>query len=253
MSKLVVSRLHRRQVRAQARLVPVAVAVALTIGAVFSASAREDGDVALPAPRLDGEVAVERALALRRSRREFAPDALALADAAQLLWAAQGITDAKEKRTAPSAGALYPLEVFLVAGAVSGVPQGVYRYDPKRHRLARVRSGDVRREVARAALDQDWIAEAPAIVVIAGVYLRTAWKYGKRAPRYVHIEVGHVAQNVYLQAVALGLGTTLVGAFRDEELVRVLGLASRTEPLGLLPVGKPRKRQAQGLLSPAAP
>jgi SagB-type dehydrogenase family enzyme len=238
--KLVVSCFERRGVRARARL--VAAAVAMTIGAVFSANASEDAEVALPAPRLEGDVAVERALALRRSRRAFAPEALALADAAQLLWAAQGITNEEEKRTAPSAGALYPLEVFLVAGAVSGVPPGVYRYLPKRHQLSRVRSGDVRTEVARAALGQDWIAKAPAIVVIAGVYHRTAWKYGKRAPRYVHIEVGHAAQNVYLQAVALGLGTTLVGAFRDDELVRVLGLASRTEPLGLLPVGKPRER-----------
>ena len=240
MVKLVVSRFDRRGVRTQARL--VAVAVAMTIGAMSSASASEDAEIALPAPRLEGDVAVERALALRRSRRAFAPDALALADAAQLLWAAQGITDAEEKRTAPSAGALYPLEVFLVAGAVSGIPPGVYRYDPKRHQLSRVRSGDVRGEVAQAALGQDWIAKAPAIVVIAGDYLRTAWKYGKRAPRYVHIEVGHAAQNVYLQAVALGLGTTMVGAFRDDELMRVLGLASRTEPLGLLPVGKPRER-----------
>jgi SagB-type dehydrogenase family enzyme len=123
---------------------------------------------------------------------------------------------------------------------VSGIGPGVYRYDPRRHRLSFRSEGDVRAGVAEAALGQDWVADAPAIVVLAVVYERTARKYGERAERYVHIEVGHAAQNVYLQAAGLGLGTTMVGAFRDEELARVLGLPEHTEPLGLLPVGVPR-------------
>jgi SagB-type dehydrogenase family enzyme len=120
------------------------------------------------------------------------------------------------------------------------LPPGVYRYEPERHRLLLRGEGDVRERVAEAALGQDWVADAPAIVAFAGVYRRTARKYGERAPRYVHMEVGHAAQNVYLQATALGLGTTMVGAFRDDELVSALGLPGQTQPLGLLPVGRPR-------------
>ncbi len=116
----------------------------------------------------------------------------------------------------------------------------MYRYDPRRHRLVLKSAGDARAGVAEAALGQDWVAEAPAIVVLAAVYERTARKYGERAARYVHMEVGHAAQNVYLQAGALGLGTTMVGAFRDEELADTLGLTGPSKPLGLLPVGKPR-------------
>ncbi len=199
-----------------------------------------NAEIALSEPSLEGEVSVERALALRRSVRKFAPDALSLSAVSQLLWAAQGITDPAGSRTAPSAGALYPLEVYLVAGEVSGVRAGVYRYDPRRHRLLLVSHGDARAGVAEAALDQDWVSKAPAIVVIAAVYERTARKYGRRAARYVHTEVGHAAQNFYLQATALGLGTTMVGAFRDEDLSRALALTGRTKPVALLPVGKPR-------------
>ena len=198
------------------------------------------GEVALPEPSREGQVAVERALAERRSVRRFAPGALPLAAVAQLLWAAQGITHPKGLRTAPSAGALYPLEVYLVASAVTGVAPGLYRYDPRRHRLALEAEGDLRERVVRVTHGQDWMGEAPAILVIAAVYGRTARKYGERAARYVHMEVGHAAQNVYLQAAALGLGTTMVGAFRDAELARALAFPRHVKPLGLLPVGKPR-------------
>jgi SagB-type dehydrogenase family enzyme len=213
-------------------------ALALWLGGVAMASG--NGAVALPEPSLEGKVPVERALALRRSVREFVPEPLSLSAVSQLLWAAQGITDSAGLRTAPSAGALYPLEVYLVAGAVTGVPPGVYRYDPRRRRLVLGSVGDPRTAVDKAALGQDWVAEAPAIVVLAAIYQRTERKYGERAARYVHMEVGHAAQNVYLQAAALEHGTTMVGAFRDEELARVLGLPEQTKPLGILPVGKPR-------------
>jgi SagB-type dehydrogenase family enzyme len=158
----------------------------------------------------------------------------------QLLWAAQGVTHPDGLRTTPSAGALYPLEVYLVAGDVTGLEPGVYRYDPRHHRLSLQSAGDSRAGVVQATLGQDWVAEAPAIIVLAGVYRRTSRKYGARAPRYVHMEMGHAAQNVYLQATALGLGTTLVGAFRDDKLARVLELPKHIEPLGLLPIGTPR-------------
>jgi SagB-type dehydrogenase family enzyme len=214
------------------------VALALCMGGVAMASGNRE--VTLPEPSHEGEVPVERALTSRRSVRAFARESLPLSAVSQLLWAAQGITDPAGLRTAPSAGALYPLEVYLVAGDVSGVRAGVYRYEPRRHRLVLGAEGDRRAAVARAAHGQDWVAEAPAILVLAAVYERTAHKYGERAARYVHMEAGHAAQNVYLQAAALGLGTTIVGAFRDEELSSTLGLPVHTKPLALLPVGKSR-------------
>ena len=195
--------------------------------------------VSLPGPRPASAVSVEEALASRRSVRDFADAGLNLGDTAQLLWAAQGITHSEGLRTAPSAGALYPLEVYLIAGRVATLPAGIYRYDPRRHQLVPTVSGDRRRELTLAALHQSWIADAPAVVVIAAVFRRTSTKYGGRGERYVHIEAGHAAENVCLQAVALGLGTTIVGAFSDAEVKRLLGL-SEEEPLLLIPVGKLR-------------
>ena len=194
----------------------------------------------LPEPQREGGVPVERALARRRSVREYADAALSLSALAQLAWAAQGITDPAGYRTSPSAGALYPLELYVVAGEVLGLEAGIYRYVPAGHRLVRHAGGDPRGAVARAALLQGWIADAPAILVLAGVIERSAGKYGDRAPRYVHMEVGHAAQNVYLQAEALGLGTCMVGAFHDWQLKRVLALPEAEVPLALLPVGTPR-------------
>ncbi len=197
---------------------------------------------ALPEPSREGGergLAVEDALARRRSVREFAGDALPVAALSQLLWAAQGITGSRGRRTAPSAGALYPLELYVVAGSVAGLPAGVYRYEPRGHELVAHSRGDLRQALAGSALKQDWVARAPAVLVIGAVHARSARKYGKRAPRYVHMEVGHAAQNVYLQAVALGLGTVAVGAFRDGRLHGELGLPEEVAPLLLMPVGIP--------------
>lgn len=209
-------------------------------GSEGAPTVRSGGSIALPAPRVDGELSVEQALARRRSLRKFAHAPLPLSAVSQLLWAAQGITHPDGMRTAPSAGALYPLEVYLVAGAVTGLEPGVYHYEPGRHRLVLGTEGDVRVGVARAALGQAWISEAPAILVLGAVYERTERKYRQRTARYVHIESGHAAQNVYLQAEALGLGTTIVGAFHDGDLSRVVGLSGPVKPLALLPVGRPR-------------
>jgi SagB-type dehydrogenase family enzyme len=217
------------------RVVVAAVIASFALGATAMAG----GDsVSLPSPRPASAVSVEEALASRRSVRDFADAELSLEDTAQLLWAAQGITHSEGLRTAPSAGALYPLEVYLVAGRVATLPAGIYRYDPRRHQLAPTASGDRRRELASAALHQAWIADAPGVVVIAAVFRRTGVKYGDRGERYAHIEAGHAAENVCLQAVALGLGTTIVGAFSDAEVKRLLGLGEE-EPLLLIPVGKP--------------
>jgi SagB-type dehydrogenase family enzyme len=198
------------------------------------------GVIKLPEPRQDSKTSVESALRWRRSVREFRKEALTLAEVSQLLWAAQGPTDPEGRRAAPSAGALYPLEIFLVAGGQDELPAGVYRYRPRSHDLMPVVQRDQRAKLAAAALEQGWLTDAPVTIAIAAVYERTAGKCKQRAERYVHMEVGHAAQNVHLQAVALNLGTVVVGAFDGAEVKRVLALAAIEKPLCLMPVGKPR-------------
>ena len=194
----------------------------------------------LPAARTTGPLPLEAALAQRQSRRSFASQPLTAAEAGQLLWSAQGENRAGGGRTAPSAGATYPLVLYLVAGRVEGLAAGVYRYAPQGHRLAAPAPGDARSAVAAAARGQAWVAEAPAIVVIAAEPSRTAARYGARAERYVAMEAGAAAQNLLLQAVALGLGATLVGAFDDAALRAALPLAAAEQPLAVLAVGRHR-------------
>lgn len=192
----------------------------------------------LPKPRADGALSVERALQQRRTVRDFGRAPLVLQQAGQLLWSAQGITHGDGLRTAPSAGALYPLNLYLVAGNVTGLGSGVYRYEPERHRLSRVSAGDRRAELARAALEQTWIARAPAVLVFGAIESRTTQKYGSRGIGYIYIEVGHAAQNVFLQAEALGLGAAVVGAFADGPVADLLGTGRQERPLYLMPVGE---------------
>jgi SagB-type dehydrogenase family enzyme len=208
------------------------------VGKTASAAVKEAGE--LPRPRLSGPWSVEGALAKRRSAREYTGEALTRAKLAQLLWAAQGITDAEGLRTAPSAGALYPLEVYVAVGAVEDLPSGIYRYEPGRHVLAFVAEGDKRAELAAAALGQECVQEGAAVIALAAVYRRTTGKYGERGIRYVHMEVGHAAQNVYLQAIALGLGMVVVGAFDDRDVKRVMNMGAKEEPVCLMPVGRAR-------------
>jgi len=194
----------------------------------------------LPQPRPDGPLSLEKTLLKRRSIREFRRDAVELSDVSQLLWAAQGISDPRNgRRTAPSAGALYPLEVYVVAGNVNGLGSGVYKYEPKGHALTKIRTGDVRSELYRAALEQQCVKDAAVVVVLSAVFERTSVKYRQRTERYVHMEVGHAAQNVLLQAVSLGLGSVPVGAFDDALIKEVVQLQEKEVPLYLLPVGKP--------------
>ncbi len=201
--------------------------------------ARMTGTISLPAPRQESGFSLERALRERRSVREFSKAALTQEEISQLLWAAQGITGRGGLRTAPSAGALYPLELYLVVGAVSGLDPGVYKYVPAGHKLMKAMAGDLHRQLAAAALGQDSVADAAAVLVFTAVEKRTARKYGSRASRYVHIETGHAAQNVFLQATALGLATVVVGAFDDEKVGEVLNLPSGETPLYLMPLGRP--------------
>lgn len=213
--------------------------VSLAMSCAASSMEREQ-PIALPEVELGGEMSIEEAINERRSVRGFSRDSLALGEVSQLLWAAQGVTGRRGFRAAPSAGALYPLELYLVAGDVEGLSPGVYRYRQSKHDLVPVASGDQRRRLAKAALDQDWVRRAPAVLVITGIYRRTTGKYGQRGRRYVHIEVGHAAQNIYLQATARGLGTVMVGAFDDDEVREALGLPEDHEPLGLMPLGHRR-------------
>lgn len=190
--------------------------------------------IALPTPRAQGTLTLEETLARRRSVREFADTPLTLAELGQLLWAAQGITSSAGQRTAPSAGALYPLEVYAVTR------DAAYHYEPDVHRLTVHAQGDLRRALYEVALRQDLISRAPTTIVIAAVYARTAIKYGdERAPRYVALEAGHAAQNVLLQAVALDLGAVPIGAFEDEKVKQVLALPRDHQPLYLIPAGHP--------------
>lgn len=190
--------------------------------------------IPLPPPRLQGTISLEETLAKRRSVRQFRPDSISIEQLSQLCWATQGITHPAGLRTAPSAGALYPLEVYVL------LPQGVYHYDPQAHTLIRWQEGDLRPALHAVALRQDAILQAPAVFVITAVYERTQAKYGKqRSPRYVQIEVGHAAQNFLLQAVALGLGSVPIGAFYDEGVQEALNLPADHQPLYLLPVGVP--------------
>jgi SagB-type dehydrogenase family enzyme len=230
----------RARVRTGALASLAALVTVLAAQATAAATAAE-GAFALPAPRADGATALERALAQRRSVRGFADRPLALADAGQLLWAAQGVSDAaRGLRTAPSAGGLYPLSLWLVAGRVDGLPAGAYRYDPPSHRLARQAGGDLRAGLAGATRDQRWVGDAPATVVIVARPARTAARYGARSDRFVAMEAGAAAQNLLLQAVALGLGATLVGAFDDAVLRRLLPLADDEQPLAIVALGHPR-------------
>jgi len=195
-------------------------------------------EIKLPQPRYRSSISVEQALLKRRSIREYKNEPLTLAEVSQLLWAAQGITDPEGYRTAPSAGALYPLEVYVVIGNVKGIKAGVYKYKPYEHELIKIKDGDVRDELMKAAFRQIYILKAPIDIVFAAVYERTTSKYGKRGIRYVHMEVGHAAQNVYLQAVALNLGTVVIGAFWDKEVRKVLNMPDNEHPLCIMPVGK---------------
>ena len=194
--------------------------------------------IQLPEPRYDGDVSVEHALRMRRSVRSYKDDPLNLSEISQILWSAQGITSPRRFRTAPSAGALYPLEVYVIAGNVKSLAPAIYKYNPHKHMLAKMVADDMRSELSRAALSQRAIKKAPAVLLFCAVYERTTAKYGRRGIRYVHMEVGHAAQNVCLQAIALGLNTAVIGAFRDTDVKNIARLADNEHPLYFLPVGR---------------
>jgi len=192
--------------------------------------------IKLPEPDRLGKRRLEEVINERRSVREYADSPLTIKEVSQLLWAAQGVTSPNGKRTAPSAGATYPMEIYIIAGAVEGLEAGVYHYLPYEHSLELTTKGDLRKEIYEASLWQEMLIEAPLSIVIAAEYERTTKRYGKRGIRYVHMEAGHIGQNIYLEATALGLGTVAVGAFDDKKVKNILKI--QEEPLYIYPVGR---------------
>jgi SagB-type dehydrogenase family enzyme len=196
--------------------------------------------ISLPRPSSDGKVSLEKAIKERRTIRDFRERSLSLNHLSQLLWAGQGITEPTiGRRAAPSGGALYPLDIYVLIGenGVEKIEAGVYHYLPKEHSISPISKGDRRKEIASASLGQMWMAKAPVIFIITAEYKRITGKYGERGVRYALIEVGHVGQNLFLQAEALGLGAGIVGAFDDLEVSKVAGLPPKHEPLLIVPVG----------------
>ncbi len=196
--------------------------------------------IKLPQPDHESGVSLEAAVKARKSSRSYQAAALTLAEVSQLLWAAQGVTRKNGMRTAPSAGALYPLEVYLEVDRVEQLAAGVYKYRPQSHELVQISDQEKRRALTAAGLGQGCIARGAVNIILAAVYERTAVKYGDRAVRYVHMEAGHAAQNIYLQAVVLGLGTVAGGAFDDHEVKKVLLFQRDEYPLYIMPVGRVR-------------
>ncbi|NWF52940.1 MAG: SagB/ThcOx family dehydrogenase [Nitrospirae bacterium] len=214
----------------------------ISLPVIFSVTGNEsklrEKPIKLPEPKYDSKISIEESILKRRSIRNYKDQPLTLAEVSQLLWAAQGITGPTGLRTAPSAGALYPLEIYIVAGDVQDLEDGIYKYIPQRHELICIGKGDRRSELSAAALRQPWVKNGSAVLVFSAVFERTTKKYGERGIRYVYIEAGSAVQNVYLQAVSLNLGAVAVGAFDDEEVKRILNMRTEEHPVCIMPVGK---------------
>jgi len=187
--------------------------------------------IKLAKPNQSGSMPLEQAIAVRRSRRYFVPKPLTLEQIGQLAWAAQGQDEGSNYRTTPSAGATYPLELFVITD------EGMFRYLSARHSLEKLADKDLRIALASAAWGQEFVQAAPLTLVFAAEFTRTTGRYGKRGIRYVYMEAGHAAQNVHLQAETLGLGSVAVGAFDDAAVSKVLSLPRNIEPLYMVAVG----------------
>jgi SagB-type dehydrogenase family enzyme len=211
------------------------------IMAVSVSSNQEASDVVtLPQPRTDGGISVEKALLERRSIRSFRNESLTLDEVSQLSWAAQGVTDDKGHRTSPSAMATYPLEIYLLAGNVTGLPAGVYHYSPLGHNLTLISKGNKIPEFFNSSRGgrEDWRRGSPAVFIITGVFERTNKISGQDLSRFVYIEAGAAAENLLLQVVSLGLGSTYTAGFDENKTKEYLGLSPGEEPIGVLPVGR---------------
>jgi SagB-type dehydrogenase family enzyme len=199
-----------------------------------------DNTMDLTPPMFDGSISLEKAIKQRRTIRSFRDKPITIKQFSQILWAAQGITDdGGFKRASPSAGALYPLDIWTVVGrnAVENLDMGVYHYKPRDHSIKKATDRDLRKDVAIASLSQMWMAKAPVLFVITAEYARVTIKYGDRGIRYAQMEVGHSCQNIFLQCQTMGLSAGIVGAFHDRKVAKIVGVAKNHEPLIIMPVG----------------
>lgn len=203
-------------------------------------------EIILPPARIKGSVSVEEALNIRRSVRSYKQEALSLEEVSQLLWSAYGVTKAVAVdrlrgglKTAPSAGATYPLELYIYIHNVNGLEQGFYHFIPQGHKLGLLKKGNFANDLAKVCLSQTFIAEAPVSIIYSAVEERTVSVYGKRGKeRYIPMDLGHSAENVYLQAEAMNMGTCAIGAFSDFDLKKLVGMSRIELPLYVMPVGK---------------
>ncbi len=197
-----------------------------------------EDEIILPSPVKEGGISVEEALFRRRSIRSYSDKGLTTEEISQILWSAQGITDISGKRTAPSAGALYPLEVYIFIRKGEGIKSGLYNYNPEGHKLSIVSNEDISENLAKAALNQSFIKEASAALIVSAFFKKTTDRYGERGIQYVYIEAGHLSQNVYLQAESLNLLTVAVGAFNEEDIKEIVKMEEKETPIYIMPIGK---------------
>ena len=214
-----------------------------------------DGDqltYILPSPMTDGVVSVAYALANRRSNRQYTDQALSPEHLAQILWSAYGVTKPEVTRaslrggfrTAPSAGGRYPFEVYAVVGNVTGIEPGVYRYISEEHKIVKTIDGDIRKEFCELALGQTFVLEAPVSIFYSAIFFRTTERYGERgSQRYVWIDLGHSAENIYLQAEALDLGACAIGSFYDDRMTELMQLPEEEVPMYIVTVGHKKTQE----------
>eukprot|EP01124_Arcella_intermedia_P010640 TRINITY_DN17160_c0_g1_i1.p1 TRINITY_DN17160_c0_g1~~TRINITY_DN17160_c0_g1_i1.p1 ORF type:complete len:266 (-),score=70.14 TRINITY_DN17160_c0_g1_i1:11-700(-) len=199
-------------------------------------------EITLPPPCHDGTVSLEHTLKIRRSAHNFnSLKPLTLAQLSQLLWAAQGVTkidvDGDTYHTAPSGGSMQPLDIYALIGNIPGISPGAYHYIPRTHKLIQTASGEHREVVSKLSCNQEWMARAPVIFLITGEYQRSAAKYGAAGKQYTIIEVGHVGQNIFLQSMALGLACAIIGAFQEDNIIKLLNIPQNHIPYSIMPVG----------------
>jgi len=195
--------------------------------------------ITLPAPMIQSSTSIEKAIKERRSVRSYKNIPLSIEEISQLLWAGQGITDPISKyRSYPSAGALYPLELYIVINKAKSIEKGFYKYDPNKHALIKITERNITDEITQAALNQEFIKESAIIFIYTAITSKTTSRYGERGLRYIYMEAGHAAQNIYLQSVSLKIGVVVIGAFKDQEIKKIMNLKEDEIPLYIIPAGK---------------
>jgi SagB-type dehydrogenase family enzyme len=237
-------RYDRRKKQGYAKLTKVVLIVCavlmMNLRAVSEEKTLTDRAIKLPKPKTAGSVSVEEAINSRRTRRTFDNKPFTLDNLSQVLWAAQGITDERWKhRAAPSAGALFPIDVFIIVrkGGVEKLDAGIYRYIPDGHYLQTKAEGDFNAELRKVGYSQTFFAESPVCLILTAKPVRTTWKYGERGNRYIHFEAGHIAENIQLIGESLGFSVGLVGAFKDDGVASLLKLKKGEIPVYIIPVG----------------